>query len=44
MKSKAAAPQLQVWNSKNDAGKSVASGVYFYRIEAAAVSGTGERL
>ncbi len=39
-----AGPQLQVWNSKNDAGRSVASGVYFYRIEAAAVSGYGERL
>ena len=35
-----AGPQFQVWNSKNDAGSSVASGVYFYRIEAAALSGS----
>ena len=33
-----AGSQFQVWNSKNDAGSIVASGVYFYRIEAAAVS------
>ena len=38
-----AGPQLLVWNSKNDAGSSVASGVYFYRIEAAAVSGFAGR-
>jgi len=36
-----AGPQFLVWNSKNDAGASVASGVYFYRIEAAARSGSG---
>jgi hypothetical protein len=35
-----AGPHLQVWNSKDDAGRGVASGVYFYRIEANALSGT----
>ena len=34
-----AGPQLLVWNSKNDAGN-IASGVYFYRIQATALSGT----
>jgi len=35
-----AGPQLLVWNSKNDAGSNVASGVYFYRIQATPLSGT----
>jgi hypothetical protein len=35
-----AGPQLQVWNSKNDAGNSVASGVYFYRIQSHGLSGS----
>jgi len=34
-----AGPQFQVWNSKSDLGSSVASGVYFYRIEATGLSG-----
>jgi len=34
-----AGPQFQLWDSKNDAGRNVASGVYFYRIEAAAITG-----
>ncbi|MGA9406203.1 MAG: FlgD immunoglobulin-like domain containing protein [Bacteroidota bacterium] len=34
-----AGPQLLVWDSKNDAGNNVASGVYFYRIQATAQSG-----
>jgi hypothetical protein len=33
-------PQLQVWNSKNDAGSNVASGVYFYRILSTPLSGS----
>jgi hypothetical protein len=35
-----AGPQLQVWNSKNDAGNSVASGIYFYRIQTHGLSGS----
>jgi hypothetical protein len=35
-----AGPQLQVWNSKSDAGNSVASGVYFYRIQSHGLSGS----
>jgi hypothetical protein len=35
-----AGPQLQVWNSKSDAGSNVASGVYFYRIQTHGLSGS----
>jgi hypothetical protein len=37
----AAGDQGYVWDGRDDAGRAVASGVYFYRLEAAAKSETG---
>lgn len=36
-----AGPQTIVWNSRNNAGQSVSSAVYFYRIEVTPIAGKG---
>ena len=36
-----AGPQTIVWNSQNDKGQTVATGIYFYRLEAVPVSDNG---